>query len=101
MTEGRKRRDFYCLILKKNRSSICDGIIDCRNGLDEQCEQINPLIVCSVNEYHCPLTHRCIPNAWKCNGINDCLDLFASDELGRHVLLIRKKKKNTYTFFSI
>jgi len=70
------------LLLTLNRSSVCDGIIDCRNGIDEQCEQVNPLIVCSNDEYHCRITNRCIPKRWQCNGINDCLDRFASDELG-------------------
>jgi hypothetical protein len=63
------------------RSSICDGIIDCRNGIDEQCAQQNPLITCSIDEYHCQITNRCIPKTWRCNGINDCLDPFSSDEL--------------------
>ncbi|CAF0998634.1 unnamed protein product [Adineta steineri] len=63
------------------RSSVCDGIIDCRNAIDEQCTQKNPLIVCSRDEYHCKITNRCIPRTWLCNGINDCLDPFSSDEL--------------------
>ncbi|UJR15454.1 hypothetical protein I4U23_002397 [Adineta vaga] len=63
------------------RSSVCDGIIDCRNAIDEQCTEKNPLIVCTEDEYHCKLTNRCIPKRWRCNGINDCLDSFASDEL--------------------
>jgi hypothetical protein len=63
------------------RSSVCDGIIDCRDGIDEQCAQQNPLITCSIDEYHCRITNRCIPKAWRCNGINDCQDPFSSDEL--------------------
>ncbi|CAF3052787.1 unnamed protein product [Rotaria socialis] len=63
------------------RSSVCDGIIDCRNAIDEQCAQQNPLISCSRDEYHCNITNRCIPKTWLCNGINDCLDPYASDEL--------------------
>lgn len=66
------------------RSSVCDGVMDCRNGIDEECARQNPLITCSTNEYHCRITHRCIPNSWKCNGRNDCLDPFASDELGKN-----------------
>ncbi|UJR31341.1 hypothetical protein I4U23_018836 [Adineta vaga] len=63
------------------RSSVCDGVIDCRNGIDEQCTQRNPLITCSRDEYHCKITNRCIPKTWLCNGINDCRDPYASDEL--------------------
>ncbi|CAF3870010.1 unnamed protein product [Rotaria magnacalcarata] len=63
------------------RSSVCDGIIDCRNAIDEQCTQQNQLITCSRDEYQCNITNRCIPKTWLCNGINDCLDPYASDEL--------------------
>ncbi|CAF4134481.1 unnamed protein product, partial [Rotaria magnacalcarata] len=63
------------------RSAVCDGVIDCRNAIDEQCTQQNPLIICLRNEYHCKKTNRCIPKAWLCNGINDCLDPYSSDEL--------------------
>ncbi len=66
-----------------NRSSVCDGVIDCRDAIDEQCTQRNPLITCLRNEYHCKITNRCIPKTWLCNGINDCLDPFSSDELGK------------------
>jgi len=69
--------------LTLNRSSVCDGIIDCRDAIDEQCTQRNPLITCSRDEYHCKITNRCIPKIWQCNGINDCLDPFSSDELGK------------------
>jgi hypothetical protein len=74
----RKKKDFDSL-----RSSVCDGVIDCRNGIDEQCTQRNPLITCTRNEYHCQITNRCIPKIWLCNRINDCLDPYASDELGK------------------
>ncbi|CAF1201178.1 unnamed protein product [Rotaria sordida] len=63
------------------RSSVCDGVIDCRNAIDEQCTQQNPLLTCSRDEYHCKITNRCIPKTWLCNGINDCLDPYSSDEL--------------------
>ncbi|CAF3395990.1 unnamed protein product [Rotaria socialis] len=63
------------------RSAVCDGVIDCRNAIDEQCTQRNPLIICLRNEYHCKKTNRCIPKTWLCNGINDCLDPYSSDEL--------------------
>lgn len=69
--------------LTLTRSSVCDGVIDCRDAIDEQCTQQNPLITCSQDEYHCKMTNRCIPKIWQCNGINDCLDPFSSDELGR------------------
>jgi hypothetical protein len=69
--------------LTLNRSSVCDGVIDCRDAIDEQCTQRNPLITCLRNEYHCKITNRCIPKTWLCNGINDCLDPFSSDELGK------------------
>ncbi len=73
--------------LTLNRSSVCDGVIDCRDAIDEQCTQRNPLITCSQDEYHCKITNRCIPKIWRCNGINDCLDSFASDELGKEKVL--------------
>lgn len=73
-----------------SRSSVCDGIIDCRNGIDEQCSQRNPLITCSQDEYRCEITNRCIPKSWRCNGINDCLDQYGSDELSK----INKFKKS-------
>lgn len=41
-----------------NRSSVCDGVIDCRDATDEQCTQKNPLITCSQQEYHCKMTNR-------------------------------------------
>ncbi|CAF0737282.1 unnamed protein product [Didymodactylos carnosus] len=69
------------------RSSVCDGVVDCKNAIDEQCTNIfdtllgNPMIQCSKeDEYHCTTTNRCIPKAWLCNGINDCKDQYASDE---------------------
>ncbi|CAF4640268.1 unnamed protein product [Rotaria sp. Silwood1] len=71
------------------RSSVCDGVIDCRNAIDEQCTQRNPLISCSRDEYHCKITNRCIPKIWLCNGINDCLDPYASDELDCPTIIIR------------
>ena len=64
------------------RSSVCDGVIDCRDASDERCTVRNPLLNCSQDEYHCEITHRCIPKTWRCNGINDCRDPFGSDELG-------------------
>lgn len=77
-----------------DRSSVCDGVIDCRYGIDEQCSQRNPLISCSTSEYHCQQSNRCIPKTWLCNGINDCLDAFASDELGTF-------ERNTFIFCRI
>ncbi|CAF1101829.1 unnamed protein product, partial [Didymodactylos carnosus] len=64
------------------RSSVCDGVVDCKNSIDEQCTNRNPMIQClKDDEYHCTITNRCIPKTWLCNGINDCKDQYASDEL--------------------
>ncbi|CAF0938219.1 unnamed protein product [Adineta steineri] len=77
------------------RSSVCDGVIDCRNGIDEQCTQRNPLITCSRDEYNCKITNRCIPKTLLCNGINDCLDPYASDELDCPMII--KCSSNEFT----
>ncbi|CAF1500938.1 unnamed protein product, partial [Adineta ricciae] len=90
---------FNCNDLPPNRSSVCDGISDCRNAIDEQCVEKNPLIVCTDDEYHCKITNRCIPKRWRCNGINDCLDSFASDELDCPI--IRKCASNEFPCRSI
>lgn len=76
-------RFIYMCDTSMNRSSVCDGIIDCHHAIDEQCRERNPMFTCSIDEYACPLTHRCIPHQWKCNGRNDCQDIYASDELSK------------------
>ncbi|CAF4126864.1 unnamed protein product, partial [Adineta steineri] len=60
-------------------SEICDGIVDCRNGIDEEaCWQLN-MNQCEDNEYRC-LNERCIQKIFVKDDYNafECLD--RSDE---------------------
>ncbi|CAF1355312.1 unnamed protein product [Adineta steineri] len=60
-------------------SEICDGIVDCRNGIDEKyCWQLN-INQCEDNEYRCQ-NEQCIQKTFVNDGSNvfDCLD--QSDE---------------------
>ncbi|XP_014239724.1 sortilin-related receptor-like isoform X1 [Cimex lectularius] len=67
---------------------VCDGVSDC--GGNDTSDESNcthtdhnnptpPIINCLNNMFVCS-NGKCVPNGWKCDGINDCGDM--SDELG-------------------
>ncbi|CAF2505877.1 unnamed protein product [Rotaria sp. Silwood2] len=60
---------------------ICDGIVDCIHGEDEQLCQILEVNECHDNEYRCHFGGQCIPSTFVRDGTNniDCLD--GSDEI--------------------
>ncbi|KAL7843726.1 hypothetical protein AOLI_G00252380 [Acnodon oligacanthus] len=37
---------------------------------------------CSVHQFHCKNSRRCINNKWKCDGEDDCGDLSDEEECG-------------------
>ncbi|KAM8875172.1 low-density lipoprotein receptor-related protein 8-like isoform 2-T2 [Spinachia spinachia] len=56
------------------RPRLCDGHVDCEDGLDEQrCGQF----LCKKDEFSCR-SGRCIATHFRCNGVDDCGD--RSDE---------------------
>ncbi|XP_054720835.1 low-density lipoprotein receptor-related protein 2-like [Uloborus diversus] len=54
---------------------VCDFFSDCSEGEEELNCTIRP---CVPEEYQCPVSKRCIPSRWVCDGDEDCLD--GSDE---------------------
>eukprot|EP01084_Bolivina_argentea_P268805 456677_1 len=47
----------------------CDGIMDCKDGSDEQLCKYFP---CNDDEYLCNSTGHCIVEWWQCDGVPDC-----------------------------
>lgn len=53
------------------RTQICDGNFDCRDGSDESgCSKQNH---CEPNEFKCA-NRKCVLKTWLCDGQNDCED---------------------------
>ncbi|XP_077255886.1 putative vitellogenin receptor yl [Temnothorax americanus] len=52
----------------------CDGIDDCHDGSDERhcSSELNYMVNCTANEYHCLNTNLCLPKKVRCNGVDDC-----------------------------
>ncbi|CAF1065274.1 unnamed protein product [Adineta steineri] len=70
------------ILLCLDWSEICDGIVDCRNGVDEEsCWQLN-INQCEDNEYRCR-NERCIHKTFVNDGSNvfECLDQSDEEEL--------------------
>jgi len=62
-------------------SAVCDGVVDCNNGRDEEgCGHTTPHgTACDIGHIACATGKaRCIPEEWKCDGERDCGD--GSDE---------------------
>ena len=48
--------------------------------LDDLSNGYVSLLECTKKQFQCKNTGFCIPESWKCDGYNDCIDF--SDELG-------------------
>ncbi|UJR11986.1 hypothetical protein I4U23_016164 [Adineta vaga] len=65
---------------------ICNGIVDCVNGEDEELCYLLERNQCSENEFHCTKSKECIPEIFvkELESSYDCLD--GSDESGQYGL---------------
>lgn len=53
-----------------NRTTRCNGLMDCIDGSDEIACNQDPKTVCSSKEFQCStLYQECIPLAQMCNGL--------------------------------
>lgn len=61
------------------KSLICNGLVNCDNGLDESLEVCvgSP---CNESEFRCKLSHQCIPRSWVCDHQADCDDRSDEDD---------------------
>ncbi|CAF0926861.1 unnamed protein product [Adineta steineri] len=79
-------------------SEICDGIVDCRNGIDEEsCWQLN-INQCEDNEYRCR-NEQCIQKTFFRDGSNvfECLDQTDEKKLSDSTIFINMSSEPTFS----
>lgn len=67
-----------CENLCLNEDQICDGFLDCDDGLDEeQCRTYFPYLanydLCQISELKCQDELKCFKFSELCNGFDDCV----------------------------
>ena len=72
---------------------MCDGETRCNDGSDENLNCSRP---CSVDEFTCTKTKRCIQRRYMCDGDNDCGD--GSDEAEENGCVGRPCRKGEFRY---
>eukprot|EP00057_Strongylocentrotus_purpuratus_P026506 XP_011680980.1 PREDICTED: low-density lipoprotein receptor-related protein 1 isoform X3 [Strongylocentrotus purpuratus] len=56
-----------------NIDLVCDGVQNCEDASDEREKCSFHPVVCNMHEFQCD-EQRCIPETWKCDGEEDCIN---------------------------